>query len=374
MEMEVVVPNYNMDFDFNSARSSPRHYLGSPGTPRRLGEFYTSAPTSPSRLAQFYREFDDFLISGAGGRDGSSVTVPFDWEEKPGTPKSPKSEDEFAFDVGGGDDWQTPSVSAEELFDGGVIRPLKPPPRLQLPPKARNNNGSSSSAQKISGSPKKMILGAFSPRNRTEYEILRSPEPEIARRRSPERQRGRERGPAGLSSSSRRATRSLSPLRVSQYPWEEEQSQAGGNSTSTTKTELSSSSIIVKPSSSSAISALASFSKKWRLKDFFLFRSASEGRASDKDPLRKYTAVFKRYEDIKLSSNSGRNINSSPVSPRRGKKGHVSAHELHYTMNKAVSDDMKKKTFLPYKQGILGRLAFNPSVNALANGFGLSRK
>ncbi|KAL3514537.1 hypothetical protein ACH5RR_027254 [Cinchona calisaya] len=209
-------------------------------------------------------------------------------------------------------------------------------------------------------------MGAFSPRNKKESSTPFSPSPQKTNLRSPRHERGRERAPAGLKSSSTRAARSLSPLRVSQYPWEEEQ-----------QTKVESSSIIAKPAANSVTtSALASFFegyKKWKLKDFFLFRSASEGRAADKDPFKKYTAAFafrSSYEDVRTSSM--RSTDSPSVSSRRSRP--VSAHEMHYTVNKAVSEDLKKKTFLPYKQGILGRLAFNPAVHALANGFGLSRK
>ncbi|KAJ0804847.1 hypothetical protein HanPI659440_Chr02g0042791 [Helianthus annuus] len=77
--------------------------------------------------------------------------------------------------------------------------------------------------------------------------------------------------------------------------------------------------------------------------------SASDGRAMDRDPLKKYSTNFRKYnQDIR---------NSGSVSKRRGR---VSAHELHYNVNRAVSNDMKKKTYLPYKQGILGRFSFNP--------------
>lgn len=223
----------------------------------------------------------------------------------------------------------TASLSAEELFDGGVIKPLKPSPRLLSP-----------SLQKTT---------------------QRSPRPE----------RGRERAPPGLKSSSRRTARSLSPLRVSQYPWEEEQSQQQLQEKNTMRTPM-----IPKPAansgSSSALALISKGYKKLRLKDFFLFRSASEGRASDKDPLKKYTAAFRRFEDVKSSSRRSFGSPNGSVPSRR--RAPVSAHELHYTVNKAVSEDLKKKTFLPYKQGILGRLAFNPAVHALANGFGLSHK
>lgn len=113
-------------------------------------------------------------------------------------------------------------------------------------------------------------------------------------------------------------------------------------------------------------------SKKWSFMDLFLFRSASDGRAMDKDPLKKYSAIFRKHdEDFRNSSMRTDRSGSGSGSKRRGR---VSAHELHYNVNRAVSNDMKKKTFLPYKQGILGRLAFNPTVHALANGFGFSHK
>ncbi|KAL3505213.1 hypothetical protein ACH5RR_035054 [Cinchona calisaya] len=376
--MEVVIPIHTMDFDFNTARSSSMD-LSAPSSPKRFGEFYCSAPSSPTRLSQFYREFDEFLIANdeniSKTGNFSSAAVPFAWEEKPGKPKSSKAvgtkddQDDFAFNIGDdfafdiGDDFdETASLSAEELFDGGVIKPLKPPPRLQLPSVAKSG-GASSSLSLSSSTPPKLVI--FSPRHKKEPDPF-SPSPQKTTQRSPAQERGRERGPSGLKSSSRRATRSLSPLRVSQYPWEEEQSFQQQN-----KIEPSSSnSIIPKPAANSA-SFLKGY-KKWRLKDFFLFRSASEGRAADKDPLKKYTAAFRRYEDVKSSSMRSIESHSGSVSSRR--RSPVSAHELHYTINKAVSEDLKKKTFLPYKQGILGRLAFNPAVHAVANGFGLSHK
>ncbi|CAA2972041.1 Hypothetical predicted protein [Olea europaea subsp. europaea] len=310
MEMEVMIPANSMDFDFNSPNVS------SPSTPKRIGEFYCSAPTSPTHLAQLYRDFDNFLFSGGG----DSSEVPFVRETKPSSPKN-----DFAFDIGE-ELSETASLSAEELFDGGVIKSFKPPPRLQHPAGAR-------------------IKGDFSQGHKKEavpFAIAAAPTVE-------EHRRGRERAPAGgLSSSSRRATRSLSPLRVSdQIPWDQEEKKQEN-----TKNFSSSSS--------------SKSQRKWRLKDFFLFRSASEGRAADKYPLRKYTAGFRRsFDDAKNSS-----FKDSRSNPRRKRK--VSAHELHYTANRAVSEDLKKKTFLPYKQGILGRLSFNPTANELASGF--SRK
>ncbi|KAG6396403.1 hypothetical protein SASPL_142552 [Salvia splendens] len=309
--MEVLSPSQTLDFDFNSPRSSP--HATAPSTPR---DYYFSAPTSPSHISQFYKEFDEFLLDAAR----QSPAVPFQWEEKPGTPKSAlinagDDDLDFAFDIGR-DDWETASLSAEELFDGGVIKPMKP-----------------HAVRKQRSQARRIIQGAFSPRHKKNAPPL------------PER--GRERGVVLSRPLSRRAVRSLSPMRDDQRNlWEEEVAQTG-------------------KVNSVCVAAPSKGQKKWSLKDFFLFRSASEGRAADKDPLKKYTAALRR--------SSFRAIDSPGSGSGSRRKGPLSAHELHYTVNRAVSEDMKRKTFLPYKQGILGRLAFNPAVHALANGFGLSR-
>ncbi|KAJ0614607.1 hypothetical protein HanIR_Chr02g0064321 [Helianthus annuus] len=138
-------------------------------------------------------------------------------------------------------------------------------------------------------------------------------------------QRGRERGFSNSSRSRRTRTRSLSPL-GSSHKWRQQ----------------------VAPSSP-APSSENNGSKKWSLLDLLLFRSASDGRAMDRDPLKKYSTNFRKYDQDIRSSGS--------VSKR---KGRVSAHELHYNVNRVVSNDLKKKTYLPYKQGILGRFSFNP--------------
>jgi hypothetical protein len=132
----------------------------------------------------------------------------------------------------------------------------------------------------------------------------------------------------------------LSPFRVSDYPWEQFEKDKDENQQLNTK------------QSSTTKSSSSKGHRKWRLKDLCLFRSASEGRA---DPIKKYSSLFRRQEEKQGSSGTP-----------------VSAHELHYKTNRAVSEDLKKKTFLPYNRGIFGRLAFNPALHQLSNGFGFS--
>lgn len=171
--------------------------------------------------------------------------------------------------------------------------------------------------------------------------------------------RGRERGSKnGLPSSRSRRTRSLPPVRYLEQPPVAGNMRVPADSTCTTLSTFGS----------------GKGSKKWSFMDLFLFRSASDGRAMDRDPLKKYSAIFRKHdEDIRNSSvRSERSRSGSGSGSNR--RGRVSAHELHYTVNRAVSNDMKKKSFLPYKQGILGRLAFNPTVHAMSNGFGNSNR
>lgn len=353
--MEVVIPNQDFDFTTMSALSSP--YSTAPPTPRRFGEYFYSAPTSPSRMSDFYRAFDD-EFSGEVYTSRSPLVVPYEWQYNPASKPSITDEGDFAFEFSR--ELERTSLSADELFDGGKIKPLEPPPPR---------------SDQFVRTPDRLASS-------------RSPRSPSKAQKKTAKERGRERVSTNSaaaaasvlgSNSGRRTTRSLSPLRVSKYPWEEdcqlEQQQQDPqrkvvNNNNNNKQQLAQD-LVSKPSKSP--------SKKWRLRDFLLFRSASEGRATDKDPLRKYSYSSlhsKKHIDqdaakIRSADGLGSGSGSGSGTRRKGAQSPaVSAHERHYTANKAASEGMKKKTFLPYKQGILGRLAFNPAVHALSNGFG----
>lgn len=315
--MEVVIPNPiatpSMDFDFKANGFSP--YLSAPSTPRRIGDFnfFSSAPTSPSRMSDFYREFD-----GLSPQLGNS----------PGLGKA--EGDDFAFDFCV--ESEKASRTAEELFDGGKIRALETSIDEFSSVKSPLLSPARSPRSPISQS-KQLFRNVLSPRRKKDQESFTELE----------NRRGRDRIQDLSKNSTRRNTRSLSPFRVSQYPWEEEEKQSK---------EVPKQS---KPAFSSSSSS--SSSRRWRIKDFFLFRSASEGHARDKlDPFRFRKNSNRKSEDVKNSS--FRSTESSGGSMRR-----VSAHELHYTTNKAVSENLKKKTSLPFKQGILGSLVFGKDKN-----------
>ncbi|CAL9082038.1 unnamed protein product, partial [Musa textilis] len=122
------------------------------------------------------------------------------------------------------------------------------------------------------------------------------------------------------------------------------------------------------PSSSQAASALAKGggSKKWKFSDLFLFRSASEGRATgrgSKDPLRKYTLPVP--SSTKRANGGG--------STRRGSGSSPSAHEIYYSANRAAAEEQKRKQMTPLayqRHGLFGYLRDNPAIHSITKGLG----
>ncbi|XP_055801712.1 uncharacterized protein LOC129870862 [Solanum dulcamara] len=258
----------NTDFNFNSTCTSP--YISAPSSPQHFGTmFFYSAPTSPTR------------ISALNGETNVSHDEYDDTNE-------------FAFEFRGHEIMEKTTIAADELFDGGKIK-LKP---------VVSFDESSKFKQK-----KKDIETTISEENYDKNSKLNP----------------------SAGSSRHKATRSLSPMRVSDLLLINENDE---NSIDSEKTESSVSSLI------------SLWNRRWKLKDLLLFRSASESRASSNtEELNKYAMVKKaRQEDVKKEG----------LSSRRKKMGTNSAHELHYKMKREVLKDMKKKTFLPYKQTVLG--------------------
>ncbi|KAJ6791764.1 uncharacterized protein M6B38_241190 [Iris pallida] len=134
--MEVVLPMKDLHLDsttstpYTSAPTSPRRFGSGGGEPFNYYCHYTSAPASPTRVAALY----------------AASVVPFDWEEEasgarktqPGGGNEDEADykigdDDFAFEFSGQlEKGVLPPelAAADELFEEGRIRPLKPPPRL----------------------------------------------------------------------------------------------------------------------------------------------------------------------------------------------------------------------------------------------------
>jgi hypothetical protein len=318
MEVQVMMPPvavataapFSADFNFDSNCSSP--YITAPSSPQRFANnFFFSAPTSPSRVSPLFPP----QSSDPKANHNHSNNYSFG------------NDDDFEFDFSG--NLQRDSLSAaDELFHGGKIRPLKPPQRF--------NSGDIPISPRIQ---KKKTVQDHDHDHDPERDLDPFEAAIEEKIRNKEEKRGRER----VLSSGRKGSRSLSPLRVSDI--------------------VENSEDVSVSSSTSNMKSFLSFTKgyrKWRIRDFLLFRSASEGRANEKDPLRKYTALSKKSvaaaeDDVRNSS--FRSTESSGSFSRR--RGPVSAHELHYTLNRAATEEMRKKTFLPYKRGLLGCLGSN---------------
>ncbi|ESQ50982.1 hypothetical protein EUTSA_v10022784mg [Eutrema salsugineum] len=312
MEIEAAAEETATELIFDSTTSSP--YITAPSSPTRFGKnnaFFFSAPTSPS--------------------PSTSSNTPYDWEDQPRTPKKRSAsdlDDDFEFNFSGQLDKSSFSA-ADELFDGGKIRPL----RLSPTPPA-----------------------VCSPRSRA-----------LEKKDS---DRGRDRSPGSSSRYDHKGSRSMSPLRVSDIMVDEEEVHKSTKIVSSNTSNQKSSVFL------SAILFPGRAYKKWKLNDLLLFRSASDGRpVPTNESLKRYDIRTKKeVEEAKNSSIRSRESCDSSVSRSRRRHGAmVSAHEMHYTENRAVSEELKRKTFLPYKQGWLGCLGFNPAVHEIARVGSLSR-
>ncbi|KAI3789344.1 hypothetical protein L2E82_02137 [Cichorium intybus] len=300
MDVQLITPSPAIDFSYDSTSTSP----------------YATAPSSPQS------------------------TIPFTWEEKPGIRKQ-NNEDNCEEDVENDSDFafghlERHSISAaDELFDGGKIKPLKPPPRLHF-------SNDSPRSPKSPKSPKLRFKEALSPRSKKKdfdpfSEALKQTSSEQTQHDANPPQRGREQR---TNAARRKAARSLSPFRVSDLL--NNQKNSTGQSSATAST----------------------WYNKWNLKNLLLFRSASEGSVTTrKDPLKKYTMLKKGDRDVKTTF-SFRSTDS-------GGSMKVSADEINFTANTAPADELSRKTTLPYKSGLLGCLRFHQnagSVHEIARG------
>ncbi|KAD4179186.1 hypothetical protein E3N88_27777 [Mikania micrantha] len=250
MDPQLLPPFPAAEFNFDSTSTSP--YATAPSSPKILFPKFYKSPINPEDL----RLPDPLESSGA-----THVQNEEDVDQ---------GNMDFAFDFSG--QLEPPSISdADELFDAGKIKPLKPP----------NETLTSSTAV-----PKRNINQETFQRGR-EF---------------------RERSTTGHM---------VLPMRVS----DEEQKQV-----------------------STIQSSLFGFTwyNKWNLKNLLLFRSTSEGSAV-------ITKDVKNSMSFRSSDGCGGSVDGSS----RRMKRKMSAHEIHYTANRAVAEKMRRKTFLPYKSGLL---------------------
>ena len=297
--------------------------------------FFASAPTSPSRASY---AGDASATPGGGDEATFDFTLGFSGQLQEATPIL---------------------AAADELFEGGRIRPLNTPhPSILLVDDA--SSSSSYSASTAAGprfSPRR-ASGARGGDHQAEAAL-------VERGRSSSRPAAAAASTtAAASSRSRRATRSLSPFRGGGGALDDDDSPSSPPSPRT-----------------SMMRGCGSGSKKWRLKDLFLFRSASEGRATgggSKDPLFKYTMLSSSSSSTAFSHPQGQSQklrSDGSASMRKGRGSTASASDMPYAMNRAAAEDMRRRTTtttpLPFhRNSLFGYLRSNPAIHSISRKLG----
>ncbi|KAA8543044.1 hypothetical protein F0562_021461 [Nyssa sinensis] len=200
-----------------------------------------------------------------------------------------------------------------------------------------------------------------------------------------------------------RKARSMSPLRTAQFQWNEEENAVVEERElmeleDSKSKQADTPSIETTPSGSASSSRSSSSgrnSKKWIFLKDLLYRSKSEGRGNNKEKF--WSSIsFSPLKEKKLSSpsltpSSSRDakekthtetqkqkrskqvpakkpVTRKPANGVAKRRVPPSPHELHYTANRTQAEEMKKKTFLPYRQGLLGCLGLSSKGYGALNG------
>jgi hypothetical protein len=325
--------------------------------PFDLFQHFTSAPVSPARAAAIYAQFDTADGGGHGNADDDDVglfqtrvsystvtsTVPFEWEEKPGKPKSEfavvTAADDADFDFGVLLDKAAKAqelTTADELFDEGKIRPLKPPPRLL------DGGGS------VGSSPRSARSAIWSPRLRG------------TRGRSAVGSGGADFDP--FAAALEKAAMAPSPLGIGSKL---DNAYGGVN-------EPASSPMNPNPATSATSTPPDENNgerkkKKWRLSDLLLFRrvSSTKSRAAgniSRDPVFNYSPVQQLGMQFKDET-----ADQSSVAAN----GDASSAVKHKRQNKKATASTAADGGTPtrHKQSMIGCVRLHPGLHRLAKGF-----
>lgn len=356
--------------DFDSNSSTP--YVSAPSSPGRGpsfgGGYYYSAPSSPMH---FVLTSGDMKLFSQPTVCSSASSLP---HESGNTAVSSSSSFQFKL-VGPSGSGHTGSMSsADELFLNGKIRPMKLSTHLERP----------------------QVLAPLPDLDTEDGDDLKD---------SDYGAKGDSRGRdlRLRDKSLRRRTRSMSPLRSLPFEWndddkkpsrgiDQEQGVSKIEALSSEASENNSNGTTSVSASSSRSNSAGRSSRRWVfLKDFL--RSKSEGRSNKfwatisfspaKEKTRPSTSSStsapsstpKEKQNILLaapdSDRPKRNAGKKPGRPMNGaakRRVPPSPHELHYTANRAQAEELRKKTFLPYRQGLLGCLGFSSKGYGAMNG------
>ncbi|KAL5560966.1 hypothetical protein UlMin_030713 [Ulmus minor] len=329
-------PRFSEDFD--STCSTP--YVSAPSSPGRgsTAGYFFSAPTSPMHYV---------LSSAPSGSYSYASESPFLEASSSDFEFSSRFSPSGSLSVGS-------MISADELFLNGQIRPMKLSSHLQRP----------------------HPLSPLSDVEEDDEAELKNHEESVIRGRDLKLR----------SRSLHRKARSLSPLRGSEIQCLEQDQESKPQEPENDEGKQTTPSC---SASSSRSSSAGRNSKKWIFLNDLLFRSKSEGRGNGKEKFWSSISFSPSKEKEKISSSpqaasDSQKKNKKQSKQASAKKGGVSGkptngvaakrkvslspHELHYTTNRAQAEELKKRTFLPYRQGLLGCLGFNSKGYGALNG------
>jgi len=324
------IDDSNCSSPYVSAPSSPGHSFP-PGA--GVGFFY-SAPTSPMH----------YVLASAPARSSLAPTA-----------SDASSTGSFEFDFAHRLDSPEPAStmsSADELFCNGQIRPLKHSAHFH-PPQAL--------------APSLDFGGELERENDGD-------EADEKFRRSRDLRFRNDR-------SQRRRARSLSPLRSTEpFDWLcSDDGVAGPNKAAETEErEIGDVGGPKEERENEAATPAGSGSRSSRRWDFLkdFLRSKSEGRSNNKfwhnlsfSPAKERkerggSTPAPEKERVRKGGNK-----ESPAKKTAAPTKRRSVHETHYAAKRAQAEERRKKTYLPYRQGVLGCLGFNSKSYGALNGF-----
>ncbi|OIV90888.1 hypothetical protein TanjilG_15621 [Lupinus angustifolius] len=344
-----LTPHFFQDFD--STCSTP--YVSAPSSPGRgppMPGFFYSAPASPMHFSITSSYSSSYQNCNNNNASSSSD---FEFSAR------------FGLTGSGGSGSMS---SADELFLNGQIRPMKLSTHLERP----------------------QVLAPLLDLEEEDEEDDEDRENEIVVVRG--------RDLRLRDKSVRRRTRSMSPLRNNTHlEWSEKEDDHAENNNNNNNNNIKNSNDSTEnekekveedveerttpcvSASSSRSSSAGRSSKRWVfLKDFL--RSKSEGRSNN-----KFWSTISFSPNTKEKKTNHQNLHNTPVSkegiqkpkgsgkkitgkPMNGVGKRPSLHELHYKANRAQAEELRKKTFLPYRQGLLGCLGFSSKGYGAMNG------
>ncbi|XP_042516976.1 uncharacterized protein LOC122091195 [Macadamia integrifolia] len=343
--------NHRLRKEFDSTCSTP--YVSAPSSPDNVpsGYFFT-APASPLHFVLSSSLPPSTSASAfAFSSNDSSVSGSFEFDFSARFPSNTSSS-------------AASMISADELFLNGRIRPMKLSSHLQRP---------------------QVFVPLLNLEGDEDYAGNNGAT-------KPEFEKGEEALMLRLHNRSQpRRTRSLSPLRNPHFEWhddeeERETSDLDSEVLDPKQDEKSSTGTTPVSASSSRSSSAGRSSNRWIFLKELLYRSKSEGRGNVKEKFWR-SISFSPVKDKKpppssVPTTETQKPKRTPQVPSKktapaGKPTNgvgnrripVSPHELHYTKNRAQAEEMKKKTFLPYRQGLLGFLGFSSKGYGAMNGF-----